>query len=560
MKISVALCTYNGERYIKEQICSIFHQRTYSVDEIQIGDDGSTDNTIAIIHELNAKFGKIKLTINRERLGVVKNFENTVGRCKGEFICLADQDDIWLPNKLETVIPILENNPHIQACFTNGILIDEKGNNLNKNLWQAFGIKQNERCLLEVNRLFEFILRFGNVVTGATMVLKASCIKKILPLKKRYNNEYHDFIIARQLAMNSELYPINQELIKYRVHRKQLAGIPHINTWKNIYNIRDNILSKQFYNIGYRNTLYFTWNYYKNTINELKIHSNSSNILLKRCFTESKNEWIQLKTKGVIPCPMRKAQRSRPESICFFIGYTERDELDHSDIEYINELKRYFHRVIVLTNQKPTTVTPNYEYILLEDRGYDFGFLYQAINRMNLLYYKMVGFINNSNRLIKHGSLDKFFTWCRSISSLFCGLTDCHQIPWGINPAHSYHLQSHFLIFKGIAIKYLQDFFYDIRFDRFLTITDKEILRKIIIRNCEIGLTQYMIQHRVKPKSMFSSKELCLKLGIPLRSTNIHTDLWEILIGQGYPLIKKKITSGALNDIIPNAENVSKYI
>ena len=62
MKISVALCTYNGEKYIAEQLCSIFCQDEYFIDEIQIGDDGSTDHTIDIIQEFQAKYGKIHLT------------------------------------------------------------------------------------------------------------------------------------------------------------------------------------------------------------------------------------------------------------------------------------------------------------------------------------------------------------------------------------------------------------------------------------------------------------------------------------------------------------------
>ena len=99
MKVSVALCTYNGEKYIEQQLNSILNQN-YPVEEIQIGDDGSSDKTIDIIDSFRKKFDRLYLTINERRLGPLKNFENTIKRCRGQYICLADQDDIWYPEKL----------------------------------------------------------------------------------------------------------------------------------------------------------------------------------------------------------------------------------------------------------------------------------------------------------------------------------------------------------------------------------------------------------------------------------------------------------------------------
>ena len=113
------------------------------------------------------------MTVNDERLGPVKNFERTIMRCQGDYICLSDQDDVWHPDKLKVLIPILENDNTIQACFTNASLIDGEGEPIDGCLWQAFGAKRNEECLLTTDRILEFILRFGNVVTGATLVLKS---------------------------------------------------------------------------------------------------------------------------------------------------------------------------------------------------------------------------------------------------------------------------------------------------------------------------------------------------------------------------------------------------
>lgn len=96
MRISVALCTYNGGKYIAEQLSSILNQN-YVIDEIQIGDDGSTDDTIDIINDFKKRHENIFLTLNQRRVGITDNFENTIKRCRGDYICLSDQDDIWHP-------------------------------------------------------------------------------------------------------------------------------------------------------------------------------------------------------------------------------------------------------------------------------------------------------------------------------------------------------------------------------------------------------------------------------------------------------------------------------
>ena len=98
-KISVCIATFNGEKYISSQLDSILNQ-VVPVHEIIISDDMSTDNTIEIIKNCNNPI--IKIFINKERLGVAKNFENAIKHANGDFIFLCDQDDIWLKNKTQT--------------------------------------------------------------------------------------------------------------------------------------------------------------------------------------------------------------------------------------------------------------------------------------------------------------------------------------------------------------------------------------------------------------------------------------------------------------------------
>src|SRR6266567_6944512 len=99
-RISVAMCTYNGARFLREQLESIAAQSRLP-DELVVCDDGSTDETVETIKAFvgRAPFA-VRLEINSKNLGSTKNFEKAIGLCEGEIIALADQDDVWKPQKL----------------------------------------------------------------------------------------------------------------------------------------------------------------------------------------------------------------------------------------------------------------------------------------------------------------------------------------------------------------------------------------------------------------------------------------------------------------------------
>ena len=104
MKISVALCTYNGEKFLKKQIDSILSQ-TIKVDEIVVCDDRSQDGTHDILNGYQSQYPDVfRVFINDENLRSVKNFEKAISKCTGDLIFLSDQDDIWIPEKVEIFI------------------------------------------------------------------------------------------------------------------------------------------------------------------------------------------------------------------------------------------------------------------------------------------------------------------------------------------------------------------------------------------------------------------------------------------------------------------------
>ncbi|MGQ7944786.1 glycosyltransferase family 2 protein [Flavobacterium sp. WC2509] len=222
MKTSVAMCTYNGEKYIKEQLESILNQ-TFSIDEIVICDDGSKDKTIEIITQIQIENpNKIFLHKNKENLGSTKNFEKAITICSGNYIFLSDQDDIWKETKVEKIIKYFLENPSTEAVFTNGDLIDETNQKINiHTLWDSVFFLENQ--LEKPISLLKLISSKRNMVTGATLCIKNETKELILPFPdiKKY---YHDEWIAIIIASRKKLNYITEELISYRIHSGQQIG------------------------------------------------------------------------------------------------------------------------------------------------------------------------------------------------------------------------------------------------------------------------------------------------------------------------------------------------
>lgn len=118
--ISVAIPTYNGEKYLREQLDSLYNQ-TLIPDEIVVVDDCSKDGTVSILEEYRNRYG-LKYVINETNLGYNKNFEKAISLCTGDYIALCDQDDIWLPEKIQKSFDIIskfpENEPSLVSSFS----------------------------------------------------------------------------------------------------------------------------------------------------------------------------------------------------------------------------------------------------------------------------------------------------------------------------------------------------------------------------------------------------------------------------------------------------------
>lgn len=229
MKLSVAICTYNGEKFIEQQLNSILNQ-SIKVDEIIVCDDQSSDNTISILKKLQEEHNCIVIVENDTNLRSNKNFEKAIALSTGDYIFLADQDDLWKPEKVDKTISIFNENPSAEGVFSNAALIDE--NNIvftDKTIWDSVFFYEKE--LSKPIDFFDIITKNGNVVTGATLCIKKEVKSLVLPISEE---NFHDEWIASLLALRKTLFYSTESLISYRIHSLQQVGMKRLNVIEKI--------------------------------------------------------------------------------------------------------------------------------------------------------------------------------------------------------------------------------------------------------------------------------------------------------------------------------------
>ena len=225
LRVSVALCTFNGDLYLKEQIESILQQSS-KVHEIVISDDGSTDQTKGIINQYKIDYPAIfKLNFHDRAVGTIRNFQTALEKCTGDVVFLSDQDDIWHPDKVAIMLRSFRD-PRCLLLFTNGTLVDGAGNSLHSTLWDkwSFTPLRRLRWLWSTRGALIDLLRNNNKVTGATVAMRASLLEVVLPIRTP-PHYWHDAWFALHAAARGGLRFIPNLLINYRMHPKQQVGI-----------------------------------------------------------------------------------------------------------------------------------------------------------------------------------------------------------------------------------------------------------------------------------------------------------------------------------------------
>lgn len=229
MKISVALCTYNGEKFLREQLNSIINQ-TIPVNEIVVCDDCSSDATLTILEEYNQKYPQLfKIFINEINLRSNKNFEKSISLTTGDYIFLSDQDDVWRNDKVEKTLEVFKQNENAEGVFSDAYLINNKDKILFDNtisLWDS--IYFFETKIPKPLDLYKILIKKGNYLTGATLCIKKEVKNYCFPFQTIDNVFLHDEWFAFILSIRKKLYYSSEKLISYRIHANQQMGVGNI--------------------------------------------------------------------------------------------------------------------------------------------------------------------------------------------------------------------------------------------------------------------------------------------------------------------------------------------
>jgi glycosyltransferase involved in cell wall biosynthesis len=207
--ISIALCTFNGEKYLRKQLDSLVSQ-TYPNLEIIAVDDQSTDSTWELLQEYHRRYPQFTCIRNSSNLGLQRNFEKALKHCHGEWIAISDQDDIWDKDKIQKLYEISGGN----------ILVYHDSAFINENE-EYMGILMSDRLNFVRGKDPKAFLLF-NCVSGHSMMINQSLIEKALPFPEV---GYYDHWMAFVASHWGRLDFINEPLVKYRQHNDNVTDM-----------------------------------------------------------------------------------------------------------------------------------------------------------------------------------------------------------------------------------------------------------------------------------------------------------------------------------------------
>ena len=215
-KVDILLATYNGEKYLREQIESILNQ-SHKDFRLLISDDCSKDLTRTILEEYKNKDSRIEIFFQENNLGVVKNFEFLLGKVEANYYMFSDQDDIWKENKIEKSLSKIEEG--FDLVYSDLEVVDENLNVIYESYWKLKGIYDKIKKYNNFNSLY-----LNNFVTGCTMISRKELINKFLPLPNSSKYVLHDYWISLILSQDGKISYIEEPLIKYRQHKNNKVG------------------------------------------------------------------------------------------------------------------------------------------------------------------------------------------------------------------------------------------------------------------------------------------------------------------------------------------------
>lgn len=236
-KIAILLATYNGEKYISEQIRSILKQ-SYNNWNLYIHDDGSNDRTLEIVESYQEKYPQNIYILENKKVGGAKNnFFYLMSKVKAPYYMFCDQDDVWMPNKIELTVGRMKENEKEKKnspilIFSDLKVVDEK--------LKMISPKMSEYQNLNMYYTDIYHLMLQNVVTGCTCMINDRCKELALKCKNIEEVIMHDWWCGLIASYFGKIDYIDKPLIQYRQHTNNSVGAKNVRDVKYIlYKTRD---------------------------------------------------------------------------------------------------------------------------------------------------------------------------------------------------------------------------------------------------------------------------------------------------------------------------------
>lgn len=221
-KISIALATYNGEKYLQELLDSLCNQ-SLQPNEVLVSDDCSTDNTLSIISKYSDKLN-IRQVIHDKNCGVNKNFEAAIKSCSGDYVMICDQDDIWMPNKIQDTFSSMLEEENLVGP-TNPILITSDSTPFS----DSNNLKANNEYKRkgEIRDFKDFFFSSDLHCQGCTMMLNRPLLEIMHSIPDSFKEWPYDGYIAQLATLIGFRCHVRQEMLYYRRHDNNVFGKNH---------------------------------------------------------------------------------------------------------------------------------------------------------------------------------------------------------------------------------------------------------------------------------------------------------------------------------------------
>jgi len=241
--VSVAMATFDGARFIDEQLASIAGQ-TRPPDQLVVSDDGSNDDTCARVERFasSAAF-EVQLVRNSERGRTTVNFERAIEGCNRDLVFFSDQDDIWRPEKIERMVAHFDAHPETGGLFCNGGVVDDDRNPLGYDLWEAQGFHAGEQRMVHRGEAALVFMRHV-VAAGNTFAFRGRYLPLLLPFPRL--RSVHDAWVAFIVACVAGFDIMDEDLVEYRLHTENQFGLALLDVQAQIEKARLQISERAF--------------------------------------------------------------------------------------------------------------------------------------------------------------------------------------------------------------------------------------------------------------------------------------------------------------------------